>query len=182
MAEPIQFPDGTFDFVILALGRSGSHMLASALDSHPDIQCAAEIYAPNQRYPWLGIKKKKIRGTTVTPLQIARVGAVSKAIVLTRNWRDRVKSTTMNENHALSPCTAKILDEDLSYLEQEQLEKDALLEQVAKRLECIRYSYEGMTENKDIRQIPENMGKEICEFLGVEYQPLIPAFYKPTYE
>lgn len=35
---------GKSNFIILSHARSGSHMIASLLDSHPDISCAAEVF------------------------------------------------------------------------------------------------------------------------------------------
>lgn len=58
----------TLDFLILATQRSGSHMLASALNSHPDISCQGEIARKDEVIE-------------------ASEGNVTGAILMYNNWR-----------------------------------------------------------------------------------------------
>jgi hypothetical protein len=46
-------------FVILAHQRSGTHLLASLLDSHPDLRCYGEVYLTHRHKMPLGIKNIK---------------------------------------------------------------------------------------------------------------------------
>lgn len=167
-----------FDFVILTLPRSGSHMLASALDGHSQIQCFAEAWREKPRYEWLGGIKKSVVGTTVFPRYAQEIVPTSgKAIVLTRRPEDR--ASTEQKIETLVPLTVDSRDiGTLDCIDVFEREADALLK-TAKDFTCLYLDYSDLTEDKDCREIPEWYARQICEFLGVNYEPLRPKFYKP---
>ena len=41
-------------------------------------------------------------------------------------------------------------------------------------------NYDEMTKGQDIREIPYKEAHALCAFLGADYFPLKPLFYKPT--
>lgn len=172
---------GCFDFYILFLVRSGSHMLASALDSHPEIQCKAEAWRPEPKYPWLGAVEKRVSGTTMLPHKIPD-NPPNKAIVLTRRWQDRVQSVAKPLHH-MEPASIEVRGmsvQELMEQEEDALMRDAGLMEAASRFDCLFVDYDEMTNNEDCRELPEPIGRRICDFLGVGYAPLRPAFYKPS--
>jgi len=164
------------DFYIMSMPRSGSHMLASALDGHSCISCQGE-----HQYPWLGIQKGKIvHGALTGPKH--RVSVQHKIICLTRDSRDCVCSLQRRASgqlHFLEPTEIKevgIVDEaDVQYFDSM---KEYMLD-LFKAHERLVLDYSEITDNKDCREIPESIGKRICDFLGVVYEPLKPKFYKP---
>lgn len=185
MLTPGRFPKicsmACFDFYVLTLVRSGSHMLASALDSHPEIQCKAEAWRGESKYPWLGAVEKRVKGTTMLPHKIGE-DRPSKAIVLTRRWQDRIQSVSSPLHH-LEPGAVEVRrmsGQELAEIESDALERDARLMQAAEKFDCLFLDYSDITGDADCREIPEPIAQRICSFLCVNYSPLRPRFYKPS--
>lgn len=170
------------DFYILALPRSGSHMLASALDSHPDICCAGEIWRSKPLYDWLGSAAGRICGAIATfgPGGF-ELPSTAKIICLTRNTPDRVKSYKNRDGlHWMEPTVLpakEVVLDEATLAAREQYAKDLLL--FAEKSQRIVLDYDEITGGKDIREIPEAIGRQLCDFLGVEYHAMTPRFYKP---
>lgn len=82
-----------YDFYIVTAPVSGSHMLASALDSHPDIQCRGE-YGFKDYADDLGAVSKRVKGciTHIKHWNFRHVhqGDVDKFIVLGRHGKEQM--------------------------------------------------------------------------------------------
>lgn len=164
------------DFHILFLPRSGSHMLVSALNSHPDIDCTHS----DQGHHGRGF----IKGHAHTVPEHAS----GKVIVLVRNSVDRMKSfyTTMpdqiKDNHTYEPLTVQ--RKDIHKIDR-QIEKaiaktDKWLERCKELHDVLYVSYEDLTGGKDVRVIEQKWTNLICDHIGVLRLPLTTKLHKPT--
>lgn len=169
-----------FDFWILFAPRSGSHMLASALDGHPEIQCGAECWTGESRFKhWLGCEEKRLKGTTVIPDTIGKMAHCPDKIILL--LRDPQSLGMYKNEKSTIPHILKAEPEKAAYKQERQ-------HFIGKQQECIKIScdfenvlsvhYNLLTQNKDCREFPREQSDRICDFLGVERLPLRPAFYK----
>ena len=125
-------------------------MLVSALNSHPDISCE---HRDEDIQPTHG----KVRGRAMKFLQTGQNR--EKVIYLTRNKEDRLKSLKamgLNENNTEHKVT---------------VQRESLVD-------YIELSYEDLTDNQNISQIPEQYANQICDYLGVERHPLITDYVK----
>lgn len=92
-----------YDFYIVTDPHSGSHMLASALDSHPEIQCKGEV-GWRDYSDTLGVNKGKVLGgiTHSKAYNFTRenikLSDVSKVIVLLRGVSDRLLDFTRGKD------------------------------------------------------------------------------------
>lgn len=139
-----------YDFYLLFLPRSGSHMLVSALNSHPEISC-------EHRDEDVEISEGKIKGRAMKFLQANQ--NKKKVIYLTRNKADRLKSL---KKMGLSESSTEKMQET-----QRKSLRD-----------YIEISYEEITGNKNITEIPDKFSHAICEYLGVEKRILKPTYTK----
>src|SRR5574343_1331919 len=171
------------DFIILTLPRSGSHMLASALDSHPQISCEGEIWRADKRYPFLGAVRKQVHGGILMYGVKHYVDLLGKKIIcLLRDHDERLRS--LQNTGILHFLETTVVDKK-SDMEIEHVVK----EQAANRnSELLRFAtdngalvlhYEDITEGKDVREISASIVAEICEFLGVNMAPMKTLFFKP---
>lgn len=181
-----------FDFIILCTQRTGSHMLASALNAHPDISCCGEL------------RPKDI----VVPSS----GDVTGAILMYSNWRDfgvRVSASKIIHLVRDPDNTAKSrLVNNKDKEEQKKKHKAHFLEKVDRGFEIdvkqvgdlsgsirkkvkrargwirdiphIEVTYEELTENVSVSQLPTEVAKRITDFLGLSYAPLITELVKPN--
>lgn len=173
------------DFIILTLPRSGSHMLASALNSHPDICCLGELFRKPPLYDWLGTGNG-ITGGIVWPDNFNQV-KTKKVIGLIRNPRDMAYSAVRKigndecyVDHALLPCSALSRDPGQKRIDSMLRRSQALAKLLDKLPDALILTYEMITNNMDIRIVPVEISTRICSFLGVPPYLLQPRTYKPT--
>lgn len=182
-----------YDFAILSLPRSGSHMLASALDSHPEIQCQGE-YGMTEKFP-LGRRPGRIKGCIVQGYHISRHIAPpwirnSRIIVLTRSLLAIAKSlhyNTMNgstydqhlEPVQRGPQRSTPSPDTIRRLEAEQ-EAIAHFLEFANPNALLHVEYRLLCGDKDARAIRWEQAHRICDFLGVERLPMRPLTHKPS--
>lgn len=153
-------------------------MLVNALNTHPDLNVTHVDGGEGGG--------GSIRGHALTNLHGHKPN-VSKAIVLTRNPRDRLLSyrTDLSHNgmtayHSLEPVTVHRTGAITQGKVDRQGERDRRLLQDSMKYErVLRISYEELTGNHDIRCLPEAYGRKICSFIGVEYRELITKYHKP---
>ena len=155
-----------YDFLIIGLPRSGTHMLGTALNSHPDIQCRNEdeqpLYGP-------------CTGRVFTRLD--NLPAAEKYIVITRPWIERVASWhSTGTSHLCKPGLPNVLAGRNDSLPKD----DHKLIAFAMKHHAYRISYDEVTCGSDMRQIPDRIAVEICDYLDVIYRPLVPRTYKPN--
>ena len=159
-------------YQIVTLPRSGAHMLATAINSHPDLSCYGELHGHNgelyQRNGDGGIAH--VMGT---------VPEADKYIALVRDAADRELSwMRTTSSHFFAPLT---IDHEISNKNRtlpNAQKNQKLLAEFIENNECLVLHYNDITGNTDIREIPEKYGQQICKYLGVEYQPLVPVTYK----
>lgn len=170
------------DFYILTIPRSGSHMLASALDSHPEISCRGE-FEKETMYPWLGSADKRVNGQIISPYRLfGGVGSQTKMICLTRDYHDIAESSckACNPLHHFEPAVVKRQSVQISpevYTRYQNAQADLL--KAVKRFPHIVVDYNEITNGEDTRLIPERTGRLLCDFLCVTYSVMSPRVYKP---
>lgn len=159
---------------IVSLPRSGSHMLGTALHSHPELSCKGEIsgnvydhYAED--------------GNVEIVHVIGHKPDAEKYIVLVRSYIDRDLSWQRTTSHHFTeqielPKGCENPNRKLVNAEENQ----QLLYDFINNNDCLVLNYEELTANEDMREIPETYGRQICKYLGVVYQPLTPITYKPN--
>ena len=158
---------------IVSLPRSGSHMLGSALSSHPELVCIGE-YASDDFPEWANDGNCQIvQLYNITP-------NAEKYIVLVRSLEDRKRSWRKDgPTHYYEPINVSDIEPiGVDFIIGQDMQQK--LQDFIGSNKCLILHYEELTGNADIRQIPDKYGRMICEYLEVEYQPLVPATYKPT--
>ncbi len=179
-------------FAILSLPRSGSHMLASALDSHPAICCTGE-YEMVEKFP-IGRYPGAVVGCIVQSYHIDRHVAPpwlpeAKLILLFRPTREIIQSlyhgseNGTNYSQCLTQADHSGLqrhpypDRHYSYLEAQR----DIISEYARGRNHIMISYRSLCRDKDVRAIRWEVAHRICDFLEVDRQhPLKTTTHKPT--
>lgn len=165
-------------------------MLASALDSHPDIQCEGE-YGMIEKFP-LGRTEKAVKGCIIQAYHIQRSIAPGwvknvKVIYLERPLPEICESlfrgspTGQNFSQHLEPAEPKKpCQPDKNTFEQLQ----NLRQHVRGFLDTLDHyhtvTYRQLCGDKDSRAIRWEAAQPICDFLDVSREPLIPKTHKPT--
>lgn len=189
-------PDPSFDFLILTTQRSGSHMLASALNSHPSISCEGEITSRGVSTDDSVIEPSagETRGAILMYNRWHTPGKfpASKIIHLVRNPCNTAQSRVANEQskklkgrehraHYWKKVTRefeigrKVLRETENDIKNEiyRMRKEI------QRTSHMEISYEELTGNTSITQVPQESADRISAFLGVPVAPLIVDLVKP---
>ena len=143
-------------------------MLATALDSHPDIACRREddqpLYGPVTGRVWT---------------QLENIPDAEKYIVIGRNYRDRMKSFVYSgTSHFYQPSE---WPDEPTFAFHGSPGEDQQLEEIGNKLPSLWVYYDQLTGRKDTRVIPEFWAKAMCSFLGVKYHPLYPLTHKPQH-
>lgn len=173
-----------YDFVIHAKGRSGTHMLASFLNSHPDISCEGEYNKQDKKinpkprakvhgaifmynvpaFSWLRPRPKVIH-----LLRNPEINAVSFIRQQKRLQMRRAGTTEgmPGPEFTLPPDKLKI---EADKIRRQQREHKRKVERLHKSIEL---NYEDMAIDGKAEVMPEDIGKKICLFLGVPYVKMI---------
>lgn len=170
-------PEPEYDFHIVFLPRSGSHMLVSALNSHPMLDVSHIDHGHHGKGP--------IKGHCST---LAQYEKAPKCIFLMRDSYNVCLSrkTTLPTKqdigaHTLEPVVIEpprqVITEEM--VARQDQRRDELLEKAMRYDKLLIVEYESLTGNKDIRQIPKHWAKVLCDFLEVETCELSTPFYKP---
>lgn len=164
------------DFHILFLPRSGSHMLVDALNSHPEIDCTHSDQGHHG--------KGNLKGHA----QCVVDKNIKKAIILTRNSKDRTDSfftdiaNVAGTNHVYKPGVVihrNRPEKAQNRYKSQSIKNEDFFERAVKVEQHLVVDYYDLTENKDIREIPEKWSHAICDFLGVEKRMLTTRLHKP---
>lgn len=180
-----------YDFIIVSLPRSGSHMLASALDSHPDIQCEGE-YGMIEKFP-LGRTEARLRGCIVQgyhilgQIALPTGWATAKIIKLTRSIdqiADSLHATNddgQSYSQHLEPVRQQMPGGKPTQKTWSRIndEHEAILNWLLLR-QYLTVTYDALSGGKDCRAIRWEQAHRICDYLGVERHPLIPKTHKPS--
>lgn len=166
-------------FVILAFQRSGTHMLASLLNSHPDLTCYDEVLLQPSSFTTLGRKRYSELGE--------REGCIimySHALRLSPEEMNKLKQAKiihLARNDIKSHAQSIAVTGGSEFTEQ-------TFRKIRKRVANFRalalstpfehfftISYEEICRNKNVEEY-EN--KELLEFLGVQPMKLTTSFKK----
>lgn len=174
------------DFMIIGIARSGTHMLASALNSHPDIVCFGEYEkAVPLHYDWLGgvVKAGHMVGAL---MHNPAPKYVRKVIHISRPPEETVKS--MQEiacNGVLHTVRGGDLPDkkgkkpfaDFNFL-LEQRDEQARLRHSLKGRDYFLCSYAELCACRDAVTLNRVTTDDLCRFLGVDPLPLNPLTMK----
>lgn len=153
-------------FVVLGLPRSGTHMLASAINSHPDVVCRMEDEQP---------VFADIAGRVWTKLE--EVPPADKYIVIHRPFKDRMRSFRYTGySHRLTPGP-RPEEPMFSHIGIE--DEGNQLRLIAITLGALQLEYNELTGNSDCRALSVAWSNVICDFLGVYHKVLCPLTHKP---
>ena len=195
------------DFAIVCHQRSGSHLLATALNSHPDIDCQGEllqlIKTPAKSYAPVAAKTSaKLRGAIIMYNQLriaAELGLMpGKIIHLLRNPAETARSIVLNAasnaiqgDHSPHSLRAKPAfrsadlvadpDEILRYEDEVRTRQDEQLRSLpTPRLDIW---YDDICGGRDVESLEASAAERILNFLGAEpvvalTTPLAKAAYR----
>lgn len=175
------------DYIILCHQRSGSHLLCTLINSHPDIACIGET---NEKMPELYNAKGKIVGKIEMYNRVKDITKYKnvKIIHLIRNPYDTARSDWIN-------CTKKFpahVKEKSSFeikLNKKEIEKRAIgieemhnkFKNLIKNLNHIEIHYDDLSKNKSVSEINESIEYKILDFLNVSYSKLSTNLKKPKW-
>jgi hypothetical protein len=169
---------GTYDFVIFCQGRSGSHLLATALDSHPEVACDGENEGDSVIKPHASKKANVLRGRIVTYQQAKHLDLIkpTKIIYLVRDpfycALSMVRNITKRWEDDLLPI--HMLEK---WYRQTKEQQDSFRYQLSERAcldntSVLEMSYSELTAGGHaVRAIPSTVTRKICRFLGIRVYP-----------
>jgi len=161
----------------MSLPRSGSHMLMSALHSHPEITMTGELRM-KEKFP-LPASEGLLRGCICPSYNLpvpVGISASTPIIFLLRDLQDINRS---NYHQHLAPAPVEDITPPksrLSYLYNRFVMMEEFME--SRTAPKLVIWYDELCGNNDARIL--HRSAEICYFLGVHEQPLRPLTYKPT--
>lgn len=152
-------------------------MLMSALHSHPDITMTGELRMV-EKFP-LPESIGKLRGCICPSYNLPIPVGLSQNTSLIFLLRDLEEIDQSPYHQHTSPAEGlrrHPTESRLSYLKRER----KLLDQFIADRNTRNYivTYNELCGGEDVRELLRSA--ELCEFLGVSVQPLIPLTYKPT--
>jgi len=179
-----------YDFCILAKGRSGTHMLASALNSHPQIACEGELWKNTIK----SVKEQsQVRGVIIMYNVRRQITAfeIGRVIHMVRNPEANATSF-VRQQRRLNARRAGLSEETInqkfgrafrleaSALERKAaeiaMESDRIRRWLRNRRPIVRSveaSYDELTrDGREITNISETLAAPICRFLGVDVRML----------
>jgi len=172
-----------YDFVIFSKGRSGTHMLASFLNSHPMISCEGEFEKFDLK---VQIKSRCLMHGAIfmyNVQQFAELGPRPKVIHLTRDPKTnalsfarqqkrlnlrRAGETDLPGAEFKIPSIVHIRLADALRRQQDVMRKVL----IRCRYRMAEVTYEEITEGGEATVMPEAVGRRLCRFLGVTYHPM----------
>ena len=183
-------------FVILTTQRSGSHLLSSLLNSHPDLTCYGEIvnneikpieemeegegviYHYNQFFNLSKARKEIVRSSKILHLIRNDMDKLVRSRLVSGKYKDKLgaKSHYRRKETIHYP---EFTDEEVERAKRCILKerKNALLE--LWDTEMFTLSYEMLTGDKSIKKLTN---KPILRFLGVAPMTLETTLTKPNYK
>jgi len=173
------------NFIILSIGHSGTHMLASALNRHPEICCMDEFGYDCGVLP-AEPNGKPVLGRIINYRHREKVPENCKVIRLIRDNQSLAEAYARQDEG----LTRGICFEPTAVRTNKKWDKEdpgnnfdvmnAELNEISARHEKISVNYDEITGNADCRVIPDLLGNDLCSFLGVDKASLKPTIYKRT--
>jgi hypothetical protein len=169
-----------FDFVIFTPGRAGSHLLASLLNSHPDIACEGEFGRPDSL-----INPDDLSGNLHgCILSFAQRNMLlewnpMRVIYMTRSSEGGADSYAKNVIRYRARKAGEAYDPDPPVTDNQRLSTIRNLDSIhfvsrnlLKTFNYLELSYEELTGNTNISWMPTSIAHKVCNFLGVERRDL----------
>ena len=169
-----------YDFLIVAKGRSGTHMLASYLNSHPEIGCEGEWGKEDKKIPIDQVSgrlrgcivmynvMKEIWGWLPRPqvLHLIRnpeTNAVSFVRQVLRYRARKLGGTPPGEDFRLEP--GELRHWSVRILREQQSVREVL---DSHGFQTLTLRYEDLLDDDGVgRVMPAERALQICDFLGV---------------
>lgn len=175
-----------FDFVIFTPGRAGSHLLASLLNSHPDIACEGEFGRPDTLIDPADLSGS-VRGCILSFAQrnILIKWNPGKVIYMTRSPVLGAESYAKNVVRYKARKAGEEYDPEPHITGNERLSTIRKLKsfhkvsrKILKVFNHLEVSYEELTDNVNISVMPSVMSDRVCDFLGVQRKELTTELVK----
>lgn len=193
-------PGHRYDFVIVCNQRSGSHLLASLLDSHPDIECDGEIGSLNDPLFKVEPDGEKLRGGIVMYQRLGRIKDIRPKSII-HLVRDPLATATSEVTNSISRKlnrkshrAHRFKDEDPIETAHISPKPETVKRKVAhiikmrnrlvraiqkKKLHALEIHYEDLTQGgTSISKCPQGITIQLCKFLGLREHPLTTGFRK----
>lgn len=195
-------------FTILAAQRSGTHLLATLLDSHPELRCYEEVLlrslAYDERNKELGerhplLMKEHEGGIVMYNHFVAADEDTKNKIVsgkiihLTRDM-DNILRSLYGIYHKDKFNTQSFYKEEKEIFVPEPPKhwkgkqkkninemKERAFERIPDGKNRLEVTYKWLTGGESITELPKEKAKVLCEFLGVKSHKLTTDFRKPKY-
>lgn len=151
-------------FVILALPRTGTKMLVSALESHPQIDKVTHEFNGTEEefraHPYV-LSNRYHDWMDCTKIALTRENSVAgaKSLLL----------MTYNNFKLLPPGTVEIPIDEVVKSARFRREQEAEFS----RLADYTVSYEDLTEGEDTEELPEWFSRDFCRLVGITPYPLV---------
>lgn len=166
-----------FDFAIMSLPRSGSHMLMSALHSHPEITMKGELRM-KEKFP-LPASEGALRGCICPSYSLpnpAGISASTPIIFLKRDIQE-IDRSPYHQHLAPAPVDDVVPPKSrLSYLYNQLVLLEKFIE--SRKAPKLEIWYDELCGGEDVRVLDQS--ERLCCFLGISEQPLRPLTYKPN--
>ena len=186
-----------YDFLLLAGKRTGSHMLASMLNSHPYLSCEGEFGNENDTVT-IHAREDGIQGCIIHYRQLRKVqapkhihlirdpllNAISLARTVARQSGSRFSEYAAHYVKGDEPRNQEIIPDQavivarVKNIERQRAKARAWFEKTGKNL--LEVSYEDITGGRSVEVMPWKTGREICQFLGIPYRRMTTHFIKGT--
>lgn len=198
MDEAIDSNDGPLaildlDFAIVCHQRSGSHLVQTCLNSHPEIYCFGELPTgthvnPPTSYQAVGgiimyNQWDRLEGKVTIQrfLHLIR-DPRDTAYSLARNEKDKVHGGSTHRAHYRKgeelPPAYEVSAEEVSKWQKRVERYQRRFNDTLARREALTLTYESLTDNTSVEQLPEQEARRVLNFLGVPYYPLSTTLVK----
>lgn len=195
--------DRIYHFVIICHPRSGSHLLASFLDSHPGIECDGEIGQKTDGLRKLEPDDLKLRGGIVMDGRLGRLSSIQPVprqfIHLVRDPKSNARSELLNaatgkaigkKHHRAhrfdgeEPIIPTAPEPDLETILHRVHDIRVLHDRIRQWLDVqavprLTITYEELSSNgQNVARCPRAAAQLLCGFLGVRYHDLFTNYRK----
>jgi len=177
----------TYNYIILCSQRSGSHFLATLLNSHPDIACYGES---GEKMTELVNATGRVKGYILMYNRVKDFSLLDniKIIHLVRNSYDTARSRWVNSqkkfpSHLTEDVefSVKIHVREVIKLANEIEKLHNKFRELIKNKPHIEVSYDDLTGGRSKNTISKPNTKLLLDFLGVEYSKLSTELKKPKW-
>lgn len=168
------------DFVIFTPGRAGSHLLATLLNSHPDIACEGEFGRPDSLIDPENLSGN-LHGCILSFAQrnILLEWNPARVIYMTRSSEGGADSYAKNLIRYKARKAGEAYEHSPTVTDNQRVSTVRTLDSIhfvsrnlLKTFNYLEISYEELTDNKNISVMPSVVSDRVCDFLGVQRKEL----------